>query len=215
MRVFPSHLWVMATHPPFLSYEMARILDLLRERTLFFTNDKMKLQLLDALPFWTATLISGTVAVIYASLISWEEEGTREFIDWNNSAMFAVSLICFLAAWWMVVKWAPNAAGSGIPQVVAAIEPTKGIHIEKINGLLGLRILLVKIASSVVMVFGGGAAGGIFTPSLASGANIGTVFADLLKLTATETNLLILFGMAGFLTSITRSPSPRRSSCWK
>ena len=124
---------------------MTRILDFFRERMLFFTNDKVKLQLLNALPFWTAALISGTVAVMYASLFSWAEEGTREIMYWNKNAMFVVSPVCFLAAWWMVVKWAPNAAGSGIPQVVAAIEHTKGNHTEKINGLLGLRILLVKV----------------------------------------------------------------------
>lgn len=138
---------------------MTRILDFLRERMLFFTNDKVKLQLLNALPFWTAALISGTVAVMYASLFSWAEEGTRQIMHWNKYAMLVVSPACFLAAWWMVVKWAPYAAGSGIPQVVAAIEHTKGNHTDKINGLLGLRILLVKIASSVVMVFGGGAVG--------------------------------------------------------
>lgn len=54
--------------------------------------------------------------------------------------------------------------------------------------------------------FSTGAAGGIFAPSLSAGASIGTVIANLADLSATSTNLLVLCGMAGFLTGITRSP---------
>lgn len=138
---------------------MNRILDFLRERLLFFSNDKVRLQLLNALPFWVAALISGTVAVLYAALFNLAEEGTRELMHWNKHAMFLVTPACFLTAWWMVVRWAPNAAGSGIPQVIAAIELTQGKHKEKIHALLGFRLLVVKIASSALMVFGGGAVG--------------------------------------------------------
>jgi H+/Cl- antiporter ClcA len=51
-----------------------------------------------------------------------------------------------------------------------------------------------------------GASGGIFAPSLSAGASIGAFISDLLHLTETETNLMILCGMVGFLTGITRSP---------
>jgi H+/Cl- antiporter ClcA len=48
--------------------------------------------------------------------------------------------------------------------------------------------------------------GGIFAPSLSAGASIGSVFASWFHLSANETNLVILCGMTGCLTSITRSP---------
>ena len=54
--------------------------------------------------------------------------------------------------------------------------------------------------------FSTGAAGGIFAPSLSAGASIGAVFSGWFHLSDTETNLIILCGMTGFLTSITRSP---------
>ena len=56
------------------------------------------------------------------------------------------------------------------------------------------------------MSFSTGAAGGIFAPSLSAGASIGSVVAGIFRLPPTDSNLIILCGMTGFLTSITRSP---------
>ncbi len=57
-----------------------------------------------------------------------------------------------------------------------------------------------------IVSFSTGAAGGIFAPSLSAGASMGAVFAGLLHLSGADTNLIILCGMAGCLTGITRSP---------
>jgi H+/Cl- antiporter ClcA len=51
-----------------------------------------------------------------------------------------------------------------------------------------------------------GAAGGIFAPSLSTGASIGATIAGLFDLSASNTNLLVLAGMVAFLTGVTRSP---------
>jgi H+/Cl- antiporter ClcA len=51
-----------------------------------------------------------------------------------------------------------------------------------------------------------GAAGGVFAPALASGASIGSVLSSWMHLSDSDTNLLILSGMVGFLTGITRTP---------
>lgn len=64
---------------------------------------------------------------------------------------------------------------------------------------------LLRIFGSITS-FSTGASGGIFAPSLSAGASIGSVFSGWFHLSDTETNLLILCGMAGFLTGITRSP---------
>jgi H+/Cl- antiporter ClcA len=64
---------------------------------------------------------------------------------------------------------------------------------------------ILRIFGSIVS-FSVGAAGGVFAPSLSAGASIGAVFAGWFHLPATETNLVILCGMTGFLTSTTRSP---------
>ena len=57
-----------------------------------------------------------------------------------------------------------------------------------------------------IISFTTGAAGGIFAPSLSAGASIGAVLSGWFHLSETETNLMILCGMVGFLTGITRSP---------
>ena len=57
-----------------------------------------------------------------------------------------------------------------------------------------------------IISFTTGAAGGIFAPSLSAGASIGALFAGWFDVSSTDTNLLILAGMVGFLTGVTRTP---------
>jgi H+/Cl- antiporter ClcA len=57
-----------------------------------------------------------------------------------------------------------------------------------------------------ILSFTSGAAGGIFAPSLSTGASVGSVLAGWMHLSDTNTNLLILAGMVGFLTGVTRTP---------
>ncbi|HVY74593.1 MAG TPA: chloride channel protein, partial [Puia sp.] len=64
---------------------------------------------------------------------------------------------------------------------------------------------LVRVSGSVIS-YSTGAAGGVFAPALASGASIGSVLSSWMHLSDSNTNLLILTGMVGFLTGITRTP---------
>lgn len=57
-----------------------------------------------------------------------------------------------------------------------------------------------------VLSFATGAAGGVFAPSLGAGAGLGSLMAGWFEASVTNTNLLILCGMVGFLTGVTRSP---------
>jgi H+/Cl- antiporter ClcA len=60
--------------------------------------------------------------------------------------------------------------------------------------------------SGSVISFVTGAAGGIFAPALSSGACIGSVLSGWMNLSDSNSNLLILSGMVGFLTGVTRTP---------
>lgn len=64
---------------------------------------------------------------------------------------------------------------------------------------------LVRTAGSIFS-FSTGAAGGVFAPALSSGACIGSVLSGWMSLSDSNTNVLILAGMVGFLTGITRTP---------
>jgi H+/Cl- antiporter ClcA len=57
-----------------------------------------------------------------------------------------------------------------------------------------------------VICFNTGAAGGIFAPSLAAGASVGGYIASLFHFVGANANILILAGMVGFLTGVTRTP---------
>lgn len=122
-------------------------------------SQKVKTDILNALPYWSGAIIAGIVAIIYAKLFSWAEEGTHLLYEHAKWMFFLVTPIGFVLATWMVIKYAPFARGSGIPQVSAAIELSNPKHNYKVNSLLSLRVVVVKIVSSLIMVFSGGIVG--------------------------------------------------------
>ncbi|MCC6186490.1 MAG: chloride channel protein [Chitinophagaceae bacterium] len=131
----------------------------LKQKLDLIHNERVKKNLLNALPFWLGALIAGAVAVLYAQLFAWAEHATHYIYHQASWSFFIISPICFVIAWWVVVKYAPFARGSGIPQVSAAIELSSPKHHIAIKSLLSLRVIFIKVVSSLVMVFGGGVIG--------------------------------------------------------
>lgn len=130
-------------------------------KTLFdrINNETLKRNLLQAVPFWIASLITGLIAVGYALLFGWAESGAAWVIHHHGWWMLILTPACFLAGWWLVAKYAPYARGSGIPQVIAAVELTNPRTNDRVGALLSLRIIVVKIVSSLIMVCGGAVVG--------------------------------------------------------
>jgi len=122
-------------------------------------NEKFKHNLLQAIPYWIASLFTGLVAVLYTRLFALAEKGTAFVVHWHFWLLFLITPACFLAAWWLVQRFAPYARGSGIPQVMASIELANPKYNSRVNQLLSLRILCIKILSSLVMALGGGVIG--------------------------------------------------------
>lgn len=122
-------------------------------------NQKIKQNLLQALPFWVGSLIVGLVAVVYTKLFAMAEQSTAYLYHHLTWIFFVLTPVCFITAWWLVKRFAPYSKGSGIPQVMAAIELSTPKHADKTSRLLSLRIVLIKVVSSLVLVFGGGAIG--------------------------------------------------------
>lgn len=122
-------------------------------------NEKVKKNLFNAFPFWVGAFISGGIAVLYAKLFALAETATQLIFQWESWSFIIITPLCFLLAWWVVIKYAPYSRGSGIPQVSAAIELSNPRYHYKVNSLLSVRIIIVKIVSSLIMVFGGGAIG--------------------------------------------------------
>jgi H+/Cl- antiporter ClcA len=122
-------------------------------------DEKIKKNLLQAVPFWFASLITGIIAVIYSKLFLAAEHIAAWVFHFNSWLLFLVTPLCFATSWWTVKRFAPFARGSGIPQVMAAIDLAAPKTSHLADKLLGLRIIIVKVISSLIMAAGGGAIG--------------------------------------------------------
>ena len=122
-------------------------------------NEKVKMAILQAIPFWSASFITGLLAVLYAKMFAYAEKGTMFLLHEHKWFLLVVSPLCFIVSWWMVKRFAPFSKGSGIPQVMASIELAKPREQGKINRLLSVRVIAVKVSSSILMVLGGGVIG--------------------------------------------------------
>lgn len=122
-------------------------------------NEQLKHNLLQAIPFWIGSVITGFFAVMYAKIFAWGENLLHFILDWHDWMIFIIAPIGFVLSWWLVKEFAPNAKGSGIPQVMAAVELANPKEHKKIRSLLSIKIIVFKIISSVVLVIGGGAVG--------------------------------------------------------
>lgn len=122
-------------------------------------NEQLKYNLLQAIPFWIGSVITGFFAVMYAQIFAWGEHLMNFIFDWHAWMIFIIAPIGFVLSWWLVKEFAPNAKGSGIPQVMAAVELANPKEHRKIRNLLSIKIIFFKILSSVILVIGGGAVG--------------------------------------------------------
>jgi H+/Cl- antiporter ClcA len=123
------------------------------------SNERIKRNLLQAFPFWAASLLTGLIAVLYTKLFGLAEKGALYFFHFSPALLFVVTPVCFFTGVWMVKRFAPFARGSGIPQVIASIELSNPKQAEKVGHLLSVRIIIVKIISSSVIALGGGITG--------------------------------------------------------
>lgn len=122
-------------------------------------NEQLKNNLLQAIPFWIGSIITGFFAVMYAKIFAWGEKLLELIMNWHDWMIFIIAPIGFVLSWWLVKAFAPYSKGSGIPQVMAAVEMANPKEHNKIKHLLSIKILILKIISSVVLVIGGGAIG--------------------------------------------------------
>jgi H+/Cl- antiporter ClcA len=122
-------------------------------------NESLKLNLLQAIPFWIASIITGLIAVLYARIFLLAEQSASHIFRQYAWSLFLITPTCFVIAWWVVKRFAPYSRGSGIPQVMASIELANPKDNSKVVQLLSLRIILVKVLSSVFLALGGGVIG--------------------------------------------------------
>lgn len=103
----------------------------------------------------TVGVISSLYAKLFQQVSSW---GFRLF-EAHAFLSFIIAPTCFLIGWALVKYFAPTAGGSGIPQVLAAIELNPEKDKSVLERLLQLKVTGVKIVSSLFCLLGGGAIG--------------------------------------------------------
>ncbi|MDB5038894.1 MAG: hypothetical protein JWQ35_2422 [Bacteriovoracaceae bacterium] len=110
------------------------------------------------IPYWIAAVMVGFLATGYAILFNWISKFSSNWFSEFPWLIFIIAPAAFLIGWLLVIRFAPAAAGSGIPQVLAAIELSSDRE-KEIRGLLRIRVAVVKIVSSFFCLLGGGAIG--------------------------------------------------------
>jgi H+/Cl- antiporter ClcA len=113
----------------------------------------------EAIPLWIAAVFTGLIAVLYEKLFSVCEYIAEEIFKFNPYLIFLSAPVFMFSGWFLVNKYEKNAGGSGIPQLMAAVELAGTKNAGKVNILLNLRVIVVKILSSLFMLLGGGAIG--------------------------------------------------------
>ncbi len=107
-----------------------------------------------------AAVAAGFGAYFYAELIAFLQAFYYGLFRVHPYLLFLACPFLFVAATWLVVRFAPAAKGSGIPQVLQAIEeapPEKPGTME--TPLVSIRTAAVKVVSSAVGILGGASIG--------------------------------------------------------
>ncbi|MGE4132610.1 MAG: chloride channel protein [Bdellovibrionales bacterium] len=158
---------------------------------------------------WTAAVLAAVLGVGYAfAFRAVESVATRflsgEFRYWG----FALSPILFVCSWYVVRRFGPEAGGSGIPQILAANEASMKPEGKELTGrLLSLRVVAVKIISSLFCLLGGGAIGRE-GPTLQISASVFYFFGMRIKkiVPKTDPQTWIVAGAAAGLASAFNTP---------
>lgn len=112
------------------------------------------------LPFLLASLVAAATSIVYSKIFFRAEEGAMWLLQETHwSISLAATLLTVFLSWYLPWKFAPQAGGSGIPQMLIANELNPSEDKSVIRKLIGVRVILMKILASLICVLGGGAVG--------------------------------------------------------
>lgn len=136
--------------------------------------------------------ITGAAGALYGKILLLTANWARRRTIWQGAAL-TISLGLLFAG--LVQLVGEHALGSGKHVLLDLLfRNESGATIWEVIGRYVGGILTYTV----------GGAGGIFAPSLAAGATIGSIFQPLMPYPAPH--LLVLIGMVGFLTGVTQTP---------
>ncbi|HMQ50358.1 MAG TPA: chloride channel protein [Saprospiraceae bacterium] len=124
-----------------------------------FVTPRARIVFMQSIVIWLASFLVGIVAVVYARMFAWAEWGCLYWFEHYPKLAFLIFPLFFTLAWWFVNRFAPSARGSGIPQLMAAVDLANAQDKRFVGYFLSLKVMAIKIISSLLLVFGGGASG--------------------------------------------------------
>ncbi len=167
---------------------------------------QIRQQLIRLLPFWIAGAITAFVATMYAKLFSVAESISLQLYEKVGIWFIAIPPIAFSLSWFLVHKYAPRANGSGIPQLMASIELLHEKEDHLVQKFLSLRIIIVKIISSLLGVLGGGSIGRE-GPTLQISGSIFSLFTKYWQISEIQNkSAFLMAGAASGLASAFNTP---------
>jgi H+/Cl- antiporter ClcA len=106
-------------------------------------------------PYIIGSIITAIVAVLYSKIFDYSVSVSKLVKHNFPWLFFIITPVCLLAGWWIVKKISPAASGSGIPQLMAAVNPKRNALKVSTGYLLGGKVLVTKVLSSIVALLGG------------------------------------------------------------
>ncbi len=140
----------------------------------------------------------GVGAAALVTLVEWMQEFLLPFaIDEGRAWIFLTVPTGFVIAWLLAKRLAPEVAGDGVPQAVAAMEVQ--------GGRMRARIIPLKILATAMTVGGGGSAGRE-GPIVQIGAAIGSVVSKRFNLGEDQIRSLVAAGAGAGIGATFNAP---------
>ena len=111
------------------------------------------------MPYWSGAALVGLVAVVYSVFFSSCISIVRALFDSHPYYLFLTSPFFFFLSTWIVEKYAPGAAGTGVPQVTKALDLDETSSEKDFDYYLSLKTCFTVIMSSLFGVLGAGSLG--------------------------------------------------------
>jgi H+/Cl- antiporter ClcA len=110
------------------------------------------------MPYWISAAITALFSIFYARAFGWSEKLALSWTQAHPLWAFIIVPTALLTSMALVQIFSPEAAGSGIPQLLAAVEVGRQEPM-LVDRLLSFRMIIVKFVSSCLCVAGGGIIG--------------------------------------------------------
>jgi H+/Cl- antiporter ClcA len=128
-----------------------------------FSNTRLHLNKVQAsskrmFPYWISAAATAVVAVLFAKAFGWSEKQAFAWCENNPLWGFLFIPLGMLVSSSLAQFIAPFASGSGIPQLLAAVEISRE-PTPLLTKLLSARMIVIKFVGSCVCVAGGGITG--------------------------------------------------------